>query len=122
MLRRLFAVAALVALAACSHKADTATTTTTNTMQQPGGAQQTQSDAQPTPNSMQHAVPPGGPLTQYPTESAAQTHCPSDVVVWLNTKTGVYHEKGTHYYGTTKHGAYVCEKDADAAGDRASKS
>ncbi|HEX3469334.1 MAG TPA: hypothetical protein VHT05_14735 [Candidatus Elarobacter sp.] len=122
MLRRLFAVAALVALAACSHKADTATTTTTtNTGQQPSAAQPMQSPTQPALNSMQHAAP-GGPLTQYPTESAAQTHCPSDVVVWLNTKTNVYHEKGTHYYGTTKHGAYVCEKEADAAGDRASKS
>jgi hypothetical protein len=57
-------------------------------------------------------------LAQFDTESAAQAHCPSDVVVWLNTPTGIYHEKGMRWYGRTKHGAYVCRKEADAAGDR----
>jgi hypothetical protein len=54
----------------------------------------------------------------FDTEAAAQAHCPRDVVVWLNTPTGVYHEKGMRWYGRTKHGAYVCKKEADAAGDR----
>jgi hypothetical protein len=56
--------------------------------------------------------------TMFDTEAAAQKHCPRDVVVWLNTPTGVYHEKGMRWYGRTKHGAYVCKKEADAAGDR----
>lgn len=54
----------------------------------------------------------------FETEAAAQTHCPRDVVVWLNIPTHVYHEKGMRWYGRTKHGAYVCKKEADAAGDR----
>jgi hypothetical protein len=54
----------------------------------------------------------------FDTEAAAQNHCPRDVVVWLNTPTGVYHEKGMRWYGRTTHGAFVCKKEADAAGDR----
>jgi hypothetical protein len=52
------------------------------------------------------------------TETAAQAHCPRDVVVWLNIPTHVYHEKGMRWYGRTKNGAYVCKREADAAGDR----
>ncbi len=54
----------------------------------------------------------------FDSEIAAQKHCPHDVVVWLNTSSGTYHEKGMRWYGRTKHGAYVCKKEADAAGDR----
>jgi hypothetical protein len=61
---------------------------------------------------------PSSQLTLFETESAAQTHCPKDEVVWLNTASGIYHEKGMRWYGHTKHGAYVCRKEADAAGDR----
>jgi len=48
----------------------------------------------------------------FPSEAAAQQHCPSDKVVWLNTKTGVYHFRGTRWYGRTKDGAYVCQREA----------
>jgi hypothetical protein len=54
----------------------------------------------------------------FTTETAAQAHCPRDVVVWLNVPTHIYHERGMRWYGRTKHGAYVCKKEADAAGDR----
>jgi len=54
----------------------------------------------------------------FATEAAAQAHCPRDTVVWLNTASGVYHEQGMRWYGHTKHGAYVCKKEADTAGDR----
>ena len=60
-------------------------------------------------------------LTYFDTEDAAQAHCPNDVVVWLNIQSGIYHYKGERWYGKTKHGAYVCEKEAIAAGDRASE-
>jgi hypothetical protein len=59
-----------------------------------------------------------GQLAMFDTESAAQSHCPTDTVVWLNTSSGIYHEKGMRWYGRTKHGAYVCRAEADAAGDR----
>jgi hypothetical protein len=57
-------------------------------------------------------------LSQFTTEDAAQKHCPADTVVWLNARSGIYHLKGERWYGRTKHGAYVCKKEADAAGDR----
>lgn len=57
-------------------------------------------------------------LTLFPTQQQAQQHCPSDIVVWLNLPSGIYHFQGQRWYGNTKSGAYVCEKEADAAGDR----
>ena len=57
----------------------------------------------------------------FDTESAAQAHCPKDIVVWLNIPSGIYHYKGERWYGRTKHGAYACEKEAIKAGDRASE-
>lgn len=57
-------------------------------------------------------------VAMFDSERAAQAHCPSDEVVWLNLPTGIYHEKGMRWYGRTKHGAYVCRKEADAAGYR----
>ena len=54
-------------------------------------------------------------------DAQARAKCPSDTVVWVNTKSGVYHFAGTHNYGTTKQGTYMCEADAKAAGDRAAE-
>ena len=58
-------------------------------------------------------------LQLFNTEQSAKLHCPTDTVVWLNLPTGIYHYKGQHWYGNTKSGAYVCQKEADQAGDRA---
>jgi len=54
-------------------------------------------------------------------EQQAQQHCPGDTIVWLNLPTGVYHFQGQRWYGRTKTGAYVCRKEADVAGDRATR-
>ena len=54
-------------------------------------------------------------------DAQARARCPSDTVVWVNTKSGVYHFAGTHNYGTTKQGTYMCEADAKAANDRAAE-
>ncbi len=59
--------------------------------------------------------------SEYKSTSAAQMHCPDDTVVWLNTNSGIYHFQGERWYGTTKDGAFVCEKDADQAGERATE-
>ena len=62
-----------------------------------------------------------GALTLFTTEQAAQNHCPKDAVVWLNLPTGIYHFKGQRWYGNTESGAFVCEQEADKAGDRATE-
>jgi hypothetical protein len=58
---------------------------------------------------------------EFTTELQARAGCPSDTVVLVNTQTRVYHYPGTHYYGRTRKGAYMCEADARAAGDRAAR-
>ena len=65
------------------------------------------------------AAPTG--TNEFSTEAQAQGRCPGATVVWLNTKSRIYHFAGTRDYGNTKAGAYMCETDATAAGDRASK-
>ena len=64
------------------------------------------------------AVAPASAQQMFTSQQQAQQHCPADVVVWLNIPTGIYHMQGMRWYGATEHGAYVCEKEADAAGDR----
>ena len=63
-------------------------------------------------------VAPASSQALFATERQAQEHCPKDAVVRLNTPTEIYHMQGMRWYGATKHGAYVCQKGADKAGDR----
>jgi hypothetical protein len=59
----------------------------------------------------------GAPTSQFKTEAAAKEHCPGDTVVWATlTRSRRYHLGGDRYYGKTRRGAYMCRKDADAAG------
>ncbi len=58
---------------------------------------------------------------QFANEASAKTRCPTDTVVWVNLPSKVYHFAGTKSFGTTKRGAYMCEKDAIAGENRASK-
>ncbi len=51
----------------------------------------------------------------YPSEDAATKACKSPVV-WGTPDSGVYHAKGTRYYGNTKSGVWVCEASAKKAG------
>jgi hypothetical protein len=58
---------------------------------------------------------------QFASEAQAKATCPTDTVVWVNLRSKVYHFSGTHNYGTTKNGAYMCEKETAAQGMRAPK-
>ena len=78
--------------------------------------------ATPKPKKTEAAAPAAAEgAGQFAAEAEATAHCPSDTVVWLNTKSHKYHYAGHKSYGTTKQGAYMCEGDADAAGDIAAK-
>ena len=61
------------------------------------------------------------PQAEFTTDQQAQQHCPNDAVVWLNLPSGIYHFKGQRWYGNTNEGVYVCQKEADQAGDRATR-
>jgi hypothetical protein len=58
---------------------------------------------------------------EFAAEAQAKAHCPSDTVVWANLDSKVYHFSGNKNFGTTKEGAYMCEKDALGQGVRAAK-
>jgi hypothetical protein len=60
-------------------------------------------------------------LERYDSESQAQQHCPKDTVVWLNLSTMIWHYKGQRWYGRTKSGTYVCEREAAAEGARSTR-
>ena len=49
------------------------------------------------------------------------TCSPGDPVVWANANSKIFHLQGDKYYGNTKHGQYLCESKATAAGYRAAK-
>jgi hypothetical protein len=87
----------------------------------------------PTAPGAMHSSPmkPGAPSNlasnQFSDESAARSHCAGDPVVWANLGgSKAYHTSDDRYYGKTKKGAYMCQKEADqsgyhAAGSRAAK-
>jgi len=58
---------------------------------------------------------------QFATEAEAKASCPTDTVVWANLTSKVYHPSTSKVYGKTKRGAYMCEKEAAAAGFRPPK-
>jgi hypothetical protein len=84
----------------------------------PAPAAPAPSAANPAPKA---TVQPTG-AGQFATDTEAKAHCPTDNVVWVNTKTHIFHYAAHPRYGKTKKGVYMCEADATAAGDRASKS
>ena len=54
---------------------------------------------------------------RFKTEAAAQKHCPKDEIVWGSSR-GTYYPKESHLYGKSRGGAYVCAREAYAAGWR----
>jgi uncharacterized membrane protein len=106
-------------IAACRAEAATAPTTqapATQTAPQQTTAQPPRAPAQPAPSTT--TTPKAG---QYASEGEAKSKCSGDLVVWANTKSKIYHFAGNRNYGSTKSGAYMCEREATAAGMRAAK-
>ena len=63
------------------------------------------------------AHPAAARVHRFKTEAAAQKHCPKDEIVWGSSR-GTYYPKESHLYGKSKGGAYVCAREAYAAGWR----
>lgn len=54
---------------------------------------------------------------QFSSEAAAKAHCPSDTIVWANLGgSKAYHVSGNKYFGKTKRGAFMCQKEAERSG------
>jgi hypothetical protein len=66
------------------------------------------------------ATAPSG-ANQYTTEVQAKLRCGAGTVVWANLDSKIYHFTGNKAYGSTKSGAYMCERDATSQGMRAAK-
>lgn len=58
------------------------------------------------------------PRPSTPSGAKAQQAGDPDVKVWVNTSSGVYHCAGTKWYGTTKQGRYMTQKEAREDGHR----
>ncbi|HUC66422.1 MAG TPA: hypothetical protein VMA53_13375 [Stellaceae bacterium] len=54
----------------------------------------------------------------FASEAAAEQHCPTDLVVWVDPATRIYYYRGQNRYGSTKTGGYACRKDLIGHGYR----
>lgn len=61
---------------------------------------------------------PGYVQSQKTSEPQRQTQGNPNVKVWVNTHSGVYHCPGTRWYGSTKQGEYMTQKEAQEKGYR----
>jgi hypothetical protein len=53
---------------------------------------------------------------QFSSEADARARCGSETIVWVSTRTHVYHFPGSREFGQTKHGAFMCQANADRSG------
>ena len=69
------------------------------------------------PATARPSAPSGLVAGQFSSEQAAKSHCPGDAIVWVNLGgSKAYHMSGNKYYGKTRHGAFMCQKEADQSG------
>jgi hypothetical protein len=93
---------------------------TTTSTQPPVASPVPTSRTRPAESSHSSAASPTA-AGQFATEQEARNRCPSDTVVWVNLKSKIYHFAGSRTYGNTKNGAFMCERETQAAGARAAK-
>ncbi|WP_298282640.1 hypothetical protein [Acidocella sp.] len=115
-----FAFAATLAAAPAFAQSTSATTAPMQGMSSPAAAPAaTMAPAMAAPGTAVKSAVMGKMMAdqKFKTPALAAAHCPGDQVVWSTfTKSKVFHTSHSKYYGKTKHGAYVCEKEALAAG------
>jgi hypothetical protein len=70
-------------------------------------------------NSTAPTAPGSGPSSTATAPQKTSTSKNSEMV-WVNTESGVYHKRGSRWYGKTKQGKYMTEADAIKAGYKAS--
>jgi hypothetical protein len=51
-------------------------------------------------------------------EAEARKACAEGSVVWVNSRSKVFHASGTRDYGKTRQGFYMCQPQAERAGFR----
>ena len=78
------------------------------------------SDPAPSDSTSSEITPSQTTETHFDDSAIAQAKCPTDIVVWVNTNTGVFHYPGRRWYGATRSGTYECKNDAINEGDRPS--
>ena len=103
--------------------APTTTTTAPPPPAPPPAPTASRPSAEPPYGTTQRGPSTGSPsgAGEYATEAQAKASCLEDTVVWVNLRSKIYHFAGTHNYGNTKDGAYMCERDTAAQGMRAAK-
>jgi hypothetical protein len=98
-----------------------ASTTATTAPSAPAPSATAEPAPAPKPTATRMSRTPHTTAGEFASEGEAKGHCPTDTVVWVNNRSHKYHYSGDRYYGSTKHGAYMCEGEAKAAGDAAAK-
>ncbi len=78
---------------------------------------QAQATAAPTTTKAPKAKAPATP----PPTAAEIADSQAKGLVWVNLNTKVYHKPGVPTYGTTKHGQFMTEADAQKAGYKAAQ-
>ena len=61
-------------------------------------------------------APVNTPAASKPAATQQTPPAKSNLMVWVNTDSGIYHKPGTRFYGKTKQGKYMSEADAIKAG------
>jgi hypothetical protein len=95
-----------------------------------GGCGGTKRAANGAANAMQNAAQNAGTTASRTINGGAtgadtgspDMNCGAVKPVWVNTKSGTYHEPGDPYYGHTKQGKYMCPSAAHSAGYHAARS